>query len=626
MDMTASITAILLTAGGFLALVVGLAADRRHAARVTGGATLLAALGGFFCYGYGFVQSGPVPLAVVRSVLACLGMFLGRSDFSAVAGTELFSAWPAQALFWLFHLSALYATASAALTTIGASALRRLRLLLVFRGGLELIYGAGPDSLSFGRRLAEERGRRSLVYVDAQLNPAQAGELAAMGAVAFSAPNALRPDRRFLGSIGMRPGRRLTLYAMDEDSEKNLHYARALLDALEHRGVSPRQLTLVLRGGEDCGGEKLQALGDRYGYGSVTLFDEAALAARLLVQEHPPCDAVAFDAAGRAAGDFEALLVGFGRVGQAVLRQLVMNGQFEGSRFRLAVFSPDCEQVSGAITSWGKRMLEAYDISFHPFDGRSREMYEYLTQRREQLKYIVVCTGDPRRNRELAQELDRYLARLHAPAAVYQCSYQGVASGAGTTGDQRGIYTPQVLCTRELDRMAMALNQCYCAGNGRTIWENWCACDYFSRLSSRASADFIPALLRAAGRTEAQVLAGDWALTEAQLENLSRTEHLRWCAFHYAMGFEAMDREDFLARCRERRAELEKTGHSSLKPGKDLSGFRHVCLIPWEELDQLSAAENAVTGGHVDYKAMDRNNVLLLPQVLRAGRGGEAEA
>ena len=43
----------------------------------------------------------------------------------------------------------------------------------------------------------------------------------------------------------------------------------------------------------------------------------------------------------------------------------------------------------------------------------------------------------------------------------------------------------------------------------------------------------------------------------------------------------------------------------------------HACLIPWEALDGLSRRENEVTGGSVDYKAMDRNNVLAVPDILR---------
>lgn len=625
--METTATVILITAAGFLAMVVGLVVSREAAARLTGIATVLAALGGFFAYGYGFAHQIPdVPLACARSVLACLGMFLGRNDFSAVSGTPFFTPYPAQLLFWLPHLLALYATAGAALITIGSGALRRLRMLLIRRGDLDLIFGTDPDCLGFGEKLARRKDGHALVFVDNAPGPGPAGEIAAMGAVLLSGPDALAPNGRFLRSVGLRPGRRkLRVYAMHKDPVRNLSFAQDLRAALEERGIGPEQTSLVIFGAEEGDAAPLQALETRCGYGSVTAFDGAELAARLLVREYPPCDTLRFDRDGGAAENFEAMLVGFGQIGQAVLRQLVMHGQFEGSRFRLAVFSPDCQRVDGVLASCSRALIQQYDITFHPFDGRSRELYRFLEERGGRLKYIAVCAGDAKLNREIADGITRFLSRTHCAAAVYQCSYRGIVSQtpAGRVSERLGIYTPEILCGDALDRMAMALNQCYCAGNGRSARENWARCDYFSRLSSRASADFAPAMIRAAGRTPEQVLAGDWALTGAQLENLSRTEHLRWCAFHFAMGFESMSKEVFAARCAAYRAEAEEKGSSALRVGKDMEERLHACLIPWEELDGLSAAENAVTGGSVDYKAMDRNNVLILPRVLRAGQGGE---
>jgi hypothetical protein len=43
----------------------------------------------------------------------------------------------------------------------------------------------------------------------------------------------------------------------------------------------------------------------------------------------------------------------------------------------------------------------------------------------------------------------------------------------------------------------------------------------------------------------------------------------------------------------------------------------HACLIPWDDLDGLSRRENAVTGGSVDYKSLDTDNVLAMPDILR---------
>ena len=85
------------------------------------------------------------------------------------------------------------------------------------------------------------------------------------------------------------------------------------------------------------------------------------------------------------------------------------------------------------------------------------------------------------------------------------------------------------------------------------------------------------------------------------------------------MGFDTMDQETYARRCRQYQKEVAENGQSTLRIGKDMSLRLHACLIPWERLDDLSAAENAVTGGNIDYKAMDRNNVLAVPEVLSAG-------
>ena len=622
--MASSITVILFTIAGFLAIIVSLIAGRKWAARLTVIATALAASGGLFIYGCGFAQQIPSPsLAATRTVLAVLSMFLGGNSLSDISDTVFLTTYAGQTFAWLVHLLAMYATISAALSAICTKALQRLRLL-VFQGGLDIIYGAGQEQVDFGKKVLQQPGRRALVFVDSSVPSSLASEIPDMGAVLFSDASALAADRAFLRRIGMRPGRRqLTVYAMGPDAVQNLQFASALLTALKEQGIRPEQTSLVLSGGEGFDAGSLQALGKHYGYGSVAAFDPAALAARLLTREYPPCDAISFDAAGRAAEDFEALVVGFGQTGQAVLRSLVMQGQFEGSRFRLAVFSPDCLEVNGAFTG----LAERYNITFHPFDARSPEMYQYLAERRDSLKYAVVSAGDAKRSQELAGALTRQLSLLRSSAVVYQCSYQGFVryTPEGLPLLRKGIYTPRILCPGALDRMAMAVNQCYCAGNGLSSRENWARCDYFSRLSSRASADFIPALLRSAGKTSEQVLAGDWNLTEEQLDNLSRTEHLRWCAFHLVMGYEPMPAAVFEQRCEQYRAQMAEHGKSTLRIGKDTVRHLHACLVPWEDLDALSRAENAVTGGSVDYKSMDRNNVLILPQALKAGRSGNSE-
>ena len=77
------------------------------------------------------------------------------------------------------------------------------------------------------------------------------------------------------------------------------------------------------------------------------------------------------------------------------------------------------------------------------------------------------------------------------------------------------------------------------------------------------------------------------------------------------MGYAPMGEEEFSRRCEMyRRGEIRRISRNS-------EARTHACLTPWEQLDALSRRENAVTGGAVDYKAMDTANVLAIPDILR---------
>ena len=99
-------------------------------------------------------------------------------------------------------------------------------------------------------------------------------------------------------------------------------------------------------------------------------------------------------------------------------------------------------------------------------------------------------------------------------------------------------------------------------------------------------------------------------------------EHARWNAFHFCMGFMPMSQEEYDARTAVYLEQKTQTGKGKIRIGKNLDAKTHACLIGWDDLDILSAKENAITGGKVDYKQMDKNNILLLPTLFRI-RDGE---
>jgi hypothetical protein len=615
------LSVILSTSLAFVVIILLLATKSKVAGKITSGLIALTAISGLLIYGYGFAHTlDNFPLAVVRALLAVCGMFLGKNELSAISGAPMMQEAWAQTIFWLFHLLALYIIASAAIVAVGAEALKKLQLWLARRGRLNLIYGVDSDSLSLGKQLNLSK-QDSVVFVDRKASTGAATAISECGAVLRTDFDALSSSPKFLRSVALsRRGRELTVYAISKDPAANIRYAQKLLESLQQRNISPQKTRLVILCQEDRAIQNLQVAPDRYGFGFVAAINEPELAARVLVQQFPPYRHVRFDADARATSDFRALIVGFGQTSQAVLRQLVMNGQFEGSTFHAAVFAPDCQRVDGYFSSSYDALLENYDIQFFPCDARSREMTQYIQTHGDKLCYVVICAGSDRINREIAEDLCAHFSRQNLTIPVYECSRQGVKGydKDGIVTQEIPLYQPHLLNMRQLDLMAMKLNHQYNQPTERTALECWMDCDYFSRQSSRASADFTEAMIFAAGEKDPY----QWKLTPAQLLNLSKTEHLRWCAFHYCMGFHPMSHEEFLHRAEEYNRQRKETGKASIRVGKNMAGRTHACLVDWDALPLLDEKEKALTGRQVNYQDMDTQNVLMIPKLYQLSKGG----
>ena len=602
------ILSTLVTAIVFFIFLLLLAAKPKVSKAITLGAMSFGGILGLLIYGCGYLYvSDHFVLAVLKAVYSVCRAFVGVNDYGAISAAPFMQTQWMQVLCTFVQICSLYATASTIITSLGANVLKKLRLWLGRWKDLNLIYGTNSDALSFGSQLVAKRSG-AVVFVDPQATPTADAAVSAMGCVLQLDGSA---SVKFLHRMGFTGKRNISLYALDQDSNKNIRYASQLLNSLDALKVLPEQTNLVLMGQEEAAVSRLQNTPEKYGYGFVTAVNEPQMAARLLTIQHPPCDTVSFHTNGCATDDFEALLIGFGQVGQAVLKSLVMNGQFEGSHFKLDVFAKDVSNVDGNFSSQFEAMLNEYDICFHDCDAKSRTMYTYLKSRAGKLRYIVISTGNQKNDHEIAEDILSYLGSIGHTAAVYSCNKKGVSvyDPDGTVRATHSIYSTDVLCSHKLDQKAMIFNHKYQSDPRKTALQTWMECDYFSRQSCRAATDFVPAMLRAADKTG---IDRDWELTDSQIENLSKTEHLRWCAFHYCMGFSPMTDAEF-----DERTEAYRQG-KSMRIGKNIAGRTHACLIPWDNLDALSEKEAAITGKSVDYKAMDTDNVLAIPQLLQA--------
>ena len=598
-----NLSIILFSVAVFFAMVLYLTINQDNREKWVGIAFAIASLGGLLVYGYAYSKSPDMgAVEVLRTVIDTGRMFAGMNNvqvFTEAVGEG--SPW--HILFWGAHFLAYYSMASVFILVLGKSAIKKFRSWLLRINDVELIYGINESSLEYGRTVAEGK-KVSVVFVDTDSMKWES-DIRQIGALIYTDPSSLNPDKTLLTRLGVKRGSgNLHLTALTDNADQNFDYAKKLLKCLEKAKVNPSQTGITIIGREELEGMRLLAGPGRYGYGQVKVFDKTELIARLLLQKFPICDVVEFDEQAKAKNGVEVVLIGFGRLGQEVLKKIVANGQFEGSSFKVRVYDPNFHNIDGYYHYRYKAMLEAYDIEFFAEDGRSRHLTNYILDNADTVNYVITAVGDNELGREIATNILDLFHEKKRAVPVYQCTNDSV--WRYKYGEERKIWSlndANILYGGKMDDRAKEINHFYHGEEGDPE-KQWAECDYFSRMSCRASADFLTALFKRLG------IVGKEKLSPEYLENLAKTEHHRWSAFHYSMGFSKM--EDKVLK---ERAELFKTD-TGLRISKDLSLRQHTCLVPWEELDALSDYENKVTGKNVDYKQMDRDNINVMIGLL----------
>ena len=550
-----------------------------------------------------------IPYVITKSVLDVGRMFSGYPNGDAFYSLPISRNPVAVLVFWLINLIAFYTTATALIARFGNDLLRWVRLKAQKISDIILIFGVNDNSITFGRNIIEKKGD-ILIYIDSAIDEKYLLLIRSMGGIAYSDNKALKAEVPFLRKIKVRPSKtKLRLYALSDEYDKNLQYALKMLESLKEIEILPEQTELTLLGTNESKGMIFQSNNNQYGYGSVNSFDEYELTARLLIHEYPLCNAINFDSNGRAVEDVNVLIIGFGRIGHEVLRKVVANGQFEGSNFHAAIYDPRFEHRAGFIQFQYTQMFENYEIIFKPQEGRSTKIFSFLQENASKLNYIVICIDDRYMTRGMALRIVDRLQALGYSENVYTCDTKSVRCYSQNIRgyESHFIYDSEILFSEELDKYAMELNHKYSCG--KNLHEDWKKCSYFDRMSSRAAVDYLIPLIR-------RINAGK--LTQEQRENLAKSEHLRWCAFHYSFGFNAMSKQEFINRINQYNHEIQQYGKSSIKPTKDMEKLKHVCLVDWDELDEISNIENSLTHSNKNYKEFDRMNVDMVMELIQA--------
>ena len=606
------IAMILFSTAIFLAILKYSAVKPEQRGSIVGAMFVFAAVGGLVLYSQIYAVNVQDPASLFNSIIQTLisvgRMFVGVNDYKGIpAQYATNGVW--MIIYWIIHFLAYYSMASAAIILLGKNVIRWSRFLMMRYRDVELIYGISTGTVSFGSTLAQKR--HSMVVFVGNASGGDETAIHQMGGLAINDPWAVKPSVELVKRLSLLKSKnRIRVYSLSANEEDNLTYALQLCECLKEAGIDPRRSMLTILGYAEKEGDILQASGDHYGYGEVKAFERSEITARLLLQKYPLCNVADLDEHARAHSDIDVLLVGFGPMGKEVLRKVVANGQFAGSTLHVTVFDPGAEHNDGFYRYRYGDMLENYDIRFEPYGARSRQLCSYLEEHADTLEYIVVSVGNSNFGREIAADILSLLARKECDTPVYQCC-DSVVTQYRSNGEikKSKLSDADVLYGGLMDELAVAINHYYC-GNDRSAQEQWIDCDYFSRMSCRASADYLRSLL-----IRLDLLKAD-TIDDETMENLGITEHLRWCAFHYSMGYSRMDEKEWNERAERFIKEKKETGKGSTRISKNADAMKHACLIPWDDLDILSDKENKITGKNVDYKQMDKDNIHVVWKML----------
>ncbi len=377
----------------------------------------------------------------------------------------------------------------------------------------------------------------------------------------------------------------------------------AILAAKAAREASGAARICVLLADAGAAGQARALLDDA----GIEVESEAALAARAFHCDHPPFLSLHASAAGRV----RLLLVGFGATGQAIARDLIINGRTTQLDLpEIVVIDPE---AGPKLAAWRARAPELDETArFTAINGRicpespPPPLGEALVGG---LSRVCLCLDSDAASLASLSALAPLLKGAAVEAVFVRLRAKGL-SGAGFTGfgATETVLAESGFLGDDADRAARTYHEAWLkaqAANPAADRANpaavaWSKLAWTYRDASRAAAAHIPAKLASAG-VDPALWRGQRGLprlpagarlftTDAELEALAALEHERWNA--------------------ERR--LDGWAYADL-PRKDEAGKRHPSLQPFSALSE-------------DVKAYDRALVRETERLLSLGEPGKLGA
>ena len=361
----------------------------------------------------------------------------------------------------------------------------------------------------------------------------------------------------------------------------------------------------------------------------IHLINEATLLARILVSQNPLLKSPKIrinERTGKVNGKFNILLLGFGEVGKAILRETVCDGQFlqGGSDGKIPFCVDVVDRDEAAFDLYGaffEDAMKEYNVRFIRQDVNSSEFYRRLESKMPFYNRIIIAFSDDTLNLETASRIKTIARRndmvfgnsAHADVRLMIRITDGISAKVLRDPTQNSqiedvffgvleeCYCRDVIINETLDRRAKIINRNHIAQIHPELAvdpdKEWRRVSMFQREKARSCASGMNNLLLLTGMNEETFDPEKWhkaVSNEKILNALAETEHMRWCAFLMMRGI--------------RKWPLSEVGDDARKPN-DIKHMRHAALTDFRNLPDVDRRFNR------DPDYMQNNNRNLIQSV-----------
>ncbi|NLX64776.1 MAG: hypothetical protein GX022_08410 [Clostridiaceae bacterium] len=587
---------------------------------------IITVIAGLILYTIGYIPADSderlgIIYAAFRALFSTCRIFILESDFSDLNETVLNNG------FFVFSLSLVHVlgamiTIMTILSAFGIKFISRLKLLFGNIRQTYIFLGFNDEALNLIKSLKTGGKYRCFIVVESLQDGEEDGDLLIkLREDRFILIDAVWQDLTGIKKLHI-PKRLLNgelhIFALSNDESKNTRVILSLLKQAQKEGMNEDKIKFYLNTTDEYAEKYFEIVNKEKNTNfEVKTFSVPDITARQLFEAYPIHDYLPLDTeSAKALSGFTIFIAGLGPVGMEVLRKSIYMGQFVGGDYRAIITDEEMTKKRGFLFNKYPGLKDNYKIETYEAIPGSEEFCQALENNINTVNYIVIALDNDKLNIETAVEIQRLVNRSRTgkkPVIAVHISkdedYEHLEKSMMLPdvkffGRYLDIFTESIIINETMDSMARKMNALYNSLYNIEPADNWRHLDAFTKESNRSAASNIATKLRLLNlemkgkNSNVKRKAVNLAeyLTGERLENLSKQEHLRWNAFHFASGWVTWP--------------LDQVGDT--RKAKDTINRRHACLVSWEELEDVTRRFNQTPS----YQELDRQQVKNIPVIL----------